>query len=625
MAILDNIVSSWKFDESSGNAADSAGSNTLTNNNSTAYATGKINNGADFEASSSNYFTIADASQTGLDLTGGFTISLWFKPESNPTAGAGSFVLVSKNDTAAEDGYEMRYTYNGSNYLLDGYLIKDAGYYFAQQDLGGTPLTTGTWYHIVFQYTASTKVELFVNASSVASNTTSIPASIDNTAVDFTVGRRTGATLYTDGMIDELSIWSRVLSGAEITDIYNAGAGKQYPFGNSATIIAAQGSITLTGQTVTLSPKIRKMKVLAIAGGGAGGGTAGGETSGGGGGAGGYKEDLNLPVAIQAYTVTVGGSGVGSAATTGTSGGNSSFGSLLQVTGGGGGGKASVASSNGGSGGGASGGGTAGTGTAGQGYDGGTQNSGNAAGGGGGSSELGHNASGGVAGAGGNGTSSSITGSAVTRAGGGGGGIDGATNGAGGTGGGGAGSAGGNGADATVYGSGGGGAGGNGADNRGGHGSPGIVIVSYVTADYGTCTGGTITTDGANTVHTFTSSGTFTVVQADDEFITASQGSFTLTGQTTGITAAIRSVAAVGSFVVTGFATSFIRAYWYLLTALTGFFNLAGRRARLLVNGVGQWENEEKENSVSTLETKHTSSFSNESKNNGTWTNNPKS
>jgi hypothetical protein len=33
-----------------------------------------------------------------------------------------------------------------------------------------------------------------------------------------------------------------------------------------------------------------------------------------------------------------------------------------------------------------------------------------------------------------------------------------------------------------------------------------------VTANFGACTGGTLTTNGIYTVHTFTTSGTFTVV-----------------------------------------------------------------------------------------------------------------
>ena len=46
----------------------------------------------------------------------------------------------------------------------------------------------------------------------------------------------------------------------------------------------------------------------------------------------------------------------------------------------------------------------------------------------------------------------------------------------------------------------------------GGAGGSGVVIISYVTADWGAGTGGTITTDGANTVHTFNGDGTFVAV-----------------------------------------------------------------------------------------------------------------
>jgi hypothetical protein len=48
-----------------------------------------------------------------------------------------------------------------------------------------------------------------------------------------------------------------------------------------------------------------------------------------------------------------------------------------------------------------------------------------------------------------------------------------------------------------------------GAPNAAGTGGPGIFIVSYVGSQK--ATGGTVSTVGGNTVHTFTSSGIFTV------------------------------------------------------------------------------------------------------------------
>jgi hypothetical protein len=118
-----------------------------------------------------------------------------------------------------------------------------------------------------------------------------------------------------------------------------------------------------------------------------------------------------------------------------------------------------------------------------------------------------------VCGAGGAGVSSSITGSAVTRGGGGGGASNGqrALGGAGGGGDGGGPSSGTVGNPGTAN-TGGGGGGGNWSNANGGAGGSGVVILSIPTTNYsGTTTGSpTVTTSGANTILTFTGSGSYT-------------------------------------------------------------------------------------------------------------------
>ena len=54
--------------------------------------------------------------------------------------------------------------------------------------------------------------------------------------------------------------------------------------------------------------------------------------------------------------------------------------------------------------------------------------------------------------------------------------------------------------------------GGGGYNATGGNGSAGVVVISYATGTL-TATGGSITTSGGNTIHTFTTNGTFTVQQ----------------------------------------------------------------------------------------------------------------
>jgi hypothetical protein len=266
---------------------------------------------------------------------------------------------------------------------------------------------------------------------------------------------------------------------------------------------------------------------LVVAGGG-----GGGDAYGGGGGAGGYLTGTTSLNPTQSYTVTVGAGGAGSTSSslTGNQGSNSVFNAITSTGGGGGGSANDVLNSstsigaNGGSGGGgaanASGGTVTRAGGSGntpstspsQGNNGGSGVTDSAtyraAGGGGGSFAVGSNGTSGVAGAGGAGTPLSISGASVTYAGGGGGGGFGVTQGAAGTGGGGAGGV--STSTAPVAGTanlgGGGGGSGDGTTFNGASGGSGVVIISYPSPQkFG---GGVVTTSGANTIHTFTTSGT---------------------------------------------------------------------------------------------------------------------
>jgi hypothetical protein len=273
------------------------------------------------------------------------------------------------------------------------------------------------------------------------------------------------------------------------------------------------------------------VNILVVGGGGGGGSSNGGAVAGGalagGGGGGGVQMTTVSVVTGMTYTIAVGagGAGAGGGYASGSNGGNSSFGTALTAIGGGGGGGFALTGWSGGSGGGAgagdlNSGGSATTG----GHAGGAGGLGNASGGGGGGGASGSGGSGtsgagGIGGTGGDGVSNSDSGSAVVYGDGGGGGSVNAIA-AGGSGNGGvgfsaaaAGTSASNGVANTGSGGGGGGESGSGSNFAGGSGASGIVIVAYPTGTL-TATGGTITTSGANTIHTFRSSGTFTVTSA---------------------------------------------------------------------------------------------------------------
>ena len=272
-------------------------------------------------------------------------------------------------------------------------------------------------------------------------------------------------------------------------------------------------------------PPPSAVNYLIIAGGGGGGMSGGANSSiGAGGGAGGMVEGTGHAVTVStAYTVTVGAGGANH-----TNGNNSVFDGITAIGGGHGGSGGPTATSGGSGGGQASDGVSSCSGAAatqgnsgdgiGFGFNGGAciKVLPFSPGGGGGASAVGATGVSSQSGAGGAGRVNSISGASVTYAGGGGGGQSawGAAAGSGGSGGGGSGGNSGSPAGnpgVANRGGGGGGAANLGPPSSGGSGSSGIIIISYPTGSITGATGGTITTSGGNTIHTFTSSGTFTI------------------------------------------------------------------------------------------------------------------
>lgn len=237
----------------------------------------------------------------------------------------------------------------------------------------------------------------------------------------------------------------------------------------------------------SIAPYPYTIEYLIVAGGGSGndGYINADFIAGGGGGAGGMVTGSSTITPNSTLAATIGAGGIYAFSTEGAaSGSNSSLGAFTVAIGGGGGGKQSRAGRSGGSGGG-DGGNQTGTaaGTAGQGNNGGPGSS-NATGGGGG----------GAGGAGGTPTAGagSVWSNGSTYAVGGAGGFGGSGNGVAGT------ANTGNGGSGAQAGTG----------RSGGNGGSGVVIIRYLGSQRGT--GGTVSTAGGYTYHTFTTSGTYT-------------------------------------------------------------------------------------------------------------------
>lgn len=224
------LISYWNFQEASGKRYDLVGSNHLTDYNTVTSATGIQGNGADFETTNSEYLEISDASQSGLDITTDFSISVWVKLETLPSTSGEAYVFASKyNWTIGQRSYHFQL--NADDTLTCAFYSPAVKY--ANETSNSAAVSAGdvgNWVHFVATVDISAQdIKLYKNGTLVSSTLNQNGAfTILNSTAPFTVGTYHGGYASTesmDGVLDELGIWSRALTSTEVSDLYNSGAG----------------------------------------------------------------------------------------------------------------------------------------------------------------------------------------------------------------------------------------------------------------------------------------------------------------------------------------------------------------------------------------------------------------
>lgn len=200
----------YKLNESSGNAYDAIGSYPLTNSNTVGYTTGKIDNCADFGSTDSHNKTLNRSDGLGVDLSKAMSFSLWI----NLNASVGGTRRIVQWESTTGTSRTVLLTYDGTNLAL--------GYGGGGTDISvAQTLTVGTWYHITATCSATGVTTLYVNGVSVGTGVIGT-----NTGGNFLyIGAANSSIIGIPAKIDELGFWSRTLTSAEVSDLYNSGSG----------------------------------------------------------------------------------------------------------------------------------------------------------------------------------------------------------------------------------------------------------------------------------------------------------------------------------------------------------------------------------------------------------------
>ena len=225
------LVGYWKMEEA-GDATrlDSSGNgNTLTESASDTIAqvAGKFGNAGDFEKGDTEYLAVTDASQSGLDLTQSLTFSFWLNVESNTDSGGTYEGIITKASTS-NWSYGVATNENNSNSLR--FMLDNDGNAGGGDDIDITSAANiyslGEWNQFTITYDGQ-YVRLFKNGLEHTGGNFpySTNISIYNGSADFRLGNWESQTGYYDGILDEVRIYNRTLSPAEVAKLYSFAPG----------------------------------------------------------------------------------------------------------------------------------------------------------------------------------------------------------------------------------------------------------------------------------------------------------------------------------------------------------------------------------------------------------------
>jgi hypothetical protein len=208
------LVAAYGFNAGSGTmATDASGNgNTGTLNASTTWtASGRFGSALVFNGTSS-FVTVADANS--LDLTTGMTVESWVYPTVQPT---GWRTILAKEQTSGIP-YFLDAGSSSSNRPATGALFAGA----EQQLFGGTRLAANTWVHLAATYDGANQ-RLFVNGVQVASRAQTGAMTVSTGPLR--IGGNGVWGEYFQGRIDEVRVYNRALTQAEIQTDMNTAVG----------------------------------------------------------------------------------------------------------------------------------------------------------------------------------------------------------------------------------------------------------------------------------------------------------------------------------------------------------------------------------------------------------------
>jgi hypothetical protein len=198
-----NLIAAWSFDEDGGYTAfDASGHNLVGTVTNALYVPGKFNSGLNFNGTNA-WVTVPQNSL--FDLTSGMTLEAWVYPVQN---GAWRNVIMKQRPGGL--AYAI-YAYSGPDTNPSSYINRSGTDNVA---LGGAALPLNTWSHLAATYD-NANLRQYINGTLVA--TKAVTGNITTSTDVLRIGGNSMWGEYFNGTIDEVRIYNRALTAAEIS------------------------------------------------------------------------------------------------------------------------------------------------------------------------------------------------------------------------------------------------------------------------------------------------------------------------------------------------------------------------------------------------------------------------
>lgn len=222
MSLLTNNVAYYKF-SSGAYTTDSAGSFTLTSSGSNAQtASGFLGSGTQGDS-------IHNGVNMGITGTSDMSMSFWVKFTGGAvnsgmfffgsTSGSDRFLAMDMNSSGSVTFYNSNNSSSGSAAVSPGSVFN----------------------HVVITRT-TTAIDVWWNNTKVISAATQGSATGGQDNLSLCTGKSFGGDATQ--IIDECGVWTRALTSGEVSQLYNSGAGLQYPYG---LLNASSGNMSMMG------------------------------------------------------------------------------------------------------------------------------------------------------------------------------------------------------------------------------------------------------------------------------------------------------------------------------------------------------------------------------------------